>query len=75
METDGKSDASLLNFAPLNAQEASGGKSEFRRVLVPPHRYTPLRQSWMSIYTPIVEHMQLQIRLNPKRRAVELKVR
>ena len=38
-------------------------------------RYTPLREQWMEIYTPIVEQMQLQIRFNPKRRCVEIKVR
>ena len=29
----------------------------------------------MEIYTPIVEHMKIQIRMNPKKRCVELKVR
>ena len=28
----------------------------------------------MEIYTPIVEHMKVQIRMNPKKRCVELKV-
>ena len=30
-------------FEALSAQQASGGKAEFRRIPVPPHRYTPLR--------------------------------
>lgn len=37
--------------------------------------YTPLKTHWMEIYTPIVEHMKIQIRMNPKKRCVELKVR
>ena len=39
-------------FASLTAHEASGGKSEFRRIPVPPHRYSPLRKDWMRLYTP-----------------------
>ncbi len=37
-------------------------------------RYTPLKAHWMEIYTPIVEHMKIQIRMNPAKRCVELKV-
>jgi RNA-binding protein PNO1 len=36
-------------------------------------RYTPLKSHWLEIYTPIVEHMKVQIRMNPKKRCVELK--
>jgi len=60
-------------FAPLSAQEASGGKAEFRRIPVPPHRYTPLRKAWMQLYTPIVEHLKLDVRMNPRNRCVEIK--
>ena len=61
------------HFAALSAQEASGGKVEFRRVPVPPHRYSPLRKDWMQIYTPIVEHLKLDVRMNPRNRSVEIK--
>jgi RNA-binding protein PNO1 len=61
------------NFPALTAQQASGGKSEFRRVPVPPHRYTPLRKDWMQLYTPIVEHLKLDVRMNPRNRSVEIK--
>lgn len=40
-----------------------------------PHRFTPLKENWMKIFTPIVEHLKLQIRLNLKSRNVEIKVR
>lgn len=60
-------------FATISAQEASGGKSDFRRIPVPPHRYTPLRKDWMRIYTPIVEHLKLDVRMNPRNRSVEIK--
>ena len=60
-------------FAALSAQEATGGKTEFRRIPVPQHRYTPLRKDWMRLYTPIVEHLKLDVRMNPRNRSVEIK--
>ncbi|XP_009323298.1 PREDICTED: RNA-binding protein PNO1 [Pygoscelis adeliae] len=49
------------------------GKGEMRKVPVPANRYTPLKENWMKIFTPIVEHLQLQIRFNLKTRNVEIK--
>lgn len=40
---------------------------------MPAHRYTPLKENWMKIFTPIVEHLQLQIRFNLKTRNVEIR--
>ena len=37
---------------------------EMRKVPIPPHRFTPLRENWLKIFTPIVEHLHLQIRFN-----------
>ena len=34
---------------------------------------TPLKQSWSSIYPPLVEHLKLQCRMNIKRKTVELR--
>ncbi|XP_043516142.1 RNA-binding protein pno1 [Frieseomelitta varia] len=47
--------------------------TEQRKISVPAHRYTPLKENWMKIFTPIVEHLQLQIRFNLKTRNVELR--
>jgi len=46
-------------------------KSEVRKVSIPAHRYTPLKQNWMKIFTPIVENLGLQVRCNLKTRNVE----
>eukprot|EP00808_Paulinella_micropora_P001498 g56596.t1 len=59
-------------FSALPA-EAIAGQHSYARIAVPPNRRTPLRAQWMEIYRPIVEHMKLQIRYNPKFHAVELK--
>ncbi|KAL3893671.1 MAG: hypothetical protein SGPRY_014071 [Prymnesium sp.] len=60
-------------FEPISAQEVSDGKTDFRKIPVPPHRLSPLKKDWMKIYTPIVEHLKLDIRMNTRSRCVELK--
>jgi hypothetical protein len=49
------------HFPELSAVQASGNKIEYRRVRCPPHRYTPLRESWEQILTPLVEYLKLQV--------------
>jgi RNA-binding protein PNO1 len=44
-----------------------------RKVSIPPHRMTPLKQNWPRIYPPLVEHLGLQVRMNLKRKQVELR--
>lgn len=44
-----------------------------RRIPVPPHRMTPLRNHWEKIVTTIVENLKLQIRMNTKKKSVEVK--
>lgn len=46
---------------------------ETRKVPVPPHRMTPLKANWPKIYPPLVEHLKLQVRMNIKNKAVELR--
>lgn len=48
-------------------------RAESRKVSVPPHRMTPLKNSWPKIYPPLVEHLKLQVRMNVKSKAVELR--
>ncbi|ODN99618.1 pre-rRNA-processing protein PNO1 [Cryptococcus wingfieldii CBS 7118] len=67
-------EASSSGFAPLSAAAQSTVlKNEFRRVPIPPHRMTPLKRDWVNLYTPMVEMLGLQVRMNTKRRAVEIK--
>merc|ERR1719334_1536559 len=70
METD--TSAKRPNFPPA-APEVNEGGCEFRKVPVPPHRYTPLKENWMKIFTPVVEHLHLQIRFNLAKRTVEIR--
>lgn len=70
--TNYASSSALHVVDPLSSQ---GGKSEMRKIPVPPHRYTPLKENWMKIFTPIVEQLKLQIRFNLNARKVEIRVR
>eukprot|EP00897_Mesotaenium_endlicherianum_P006305 jgi/Mesen1/5702/ME000288S04908 len=63
------------NFGPLSARQMNGNKVEFRKVFVPAHRYTPLKEHWMELYTPVNEQMKIDVRMNLKNRKVELKTR
>lgn len=60
-------------FPPLQQVQYAVPK-DFRKVAVPPHRLTPLRESWDEIVAPIVEHLKLQIRFNTRLKRVELRV-
>ena len=44
-----------------------------RRIPVPQNRLTPLKENWQKIATTIVENMKLQIRMNLKRKTIDLK--
>ncbi|XP_025889806.1 RNA-binding protein PNO1 [Nothoprocta perdicaria] len=61
----------VLPPAPAEALRAGG--ADTMRVPVPAHRYSPLKESWMRIFTPIVEHLRLRVRFNLRTRNVEIK--
>ena len=63
----------MPTFQKLSNTAQNGRKSEYRRIRCPPHRYTPLREQWESILTPLVEFLKLQVRFNTKTKCVEMK--
>ena len=58
---------------PAYRETQANVSKEFRKIPVPPHRMTPLREHWEDIVGPIVEHMKLQIKMNIKLKRVELR--
>ena len=58
---------------PPAKQVARKHIAETRKVLIPPHRITPLKSAWPKMYPPLVEHLKLQVRMNVKARAVEMR--
>ncbi|XP_067900389.1 RNA-binding protein PNO1 isoform X2 [Heterodontus francisci] len=73
METESPRPSKRPEFPAVSGQHLVDGKDEVRKVAVPAHRYTPLKENWLKIFTPIVEHLQLQVRFNLKSRNVEIK--
>jgi len=73
MEEEGSITLVKPNFPELTPSMMNGGSSEERAVPVPAHRLTPLKENWMKIYTPVVQQLKLQIRMNTKKRAVEIR--
>lgn len=59
-------------FPPISCDKLTGG-IQIRKVPVPAHRYTPLKENWMKLFTPVVENLHLQIRFNLKTRQVEIR--
>lgn len=61
-----------VSFPALRDQQL-GEALQYRKIPVPPNRLTPLREGWMKIYTPLVEHMKLQVRFNTRARCLEMR--
>lgn len=75
MEVD-VSNSTQNNFTKrkkLGTKTFSETKDDMRKIPVPAHRYSPLKENWLKIFSPIVEHLQLHIRFNLKTRNVEIK--
>ncbi|KAK2896319.1 hypothetical protein QQF64_006276 [Cirrhinus molitorella] len=73
MQTEEAVAAKRPQFPALSGDMLTGGTVEMRKVPVPSNRYSPLKENWMKIFTPIVEHLQLQVRFNLKSRNVEIR--
>ncbi|KAF7185296.1 Pre-rRNA-processing protein PNO1 [Pseudocercospora fuligena] len=69
MEVDAESGALFAPEQPSKTRH----RVEERKVRVPPHRMTPLKNEWTKIYPPLVEHLKLQVRMNIAKKAVELR--
>ncbi|KAJ9086475.1 pre-rRNA-processing protein pno1 [Entomophthora muscae] len=51
------------SFNPIGNSAKAVNQREKRKIRVPPHRLAPLKKYWLKIYTPIVEHLKLDIRM------------
>lgn len=47
--------------------------TDTRKIFVPNTRLNPLKENWSKIFTPIVEHLKLQIRFNGRTKTVEIR--
>jgi RNA-binding protein PNO1 len=66
-------DAEGAPLFPPASDTQSVVRVQTRKVPVPPHRFTPLKNNWSKLYPPLVNHLKLQVRMNVKNRSVELR--
>jgi len=72
---DTNEETAVPAFAPLSASaQSSTAKGETRRIPIPPHRFGPLKNEWVNIYSPLTEILGLQVRMNVHRKCVEIRV-
>ncbi|KAJ4456495.1 putative Pre-rRNA-processing protein PNO1 [Paratrimastix pyriformis] len=64
--------APVPQFPALSAVEATGGV-EKRKIIIPPHRLNPLKERWLEIYTPLVEQLMLQVKVNQAKKTITLR--
>jgi len=62
--------SSILNSDSTNNKIV---KKEYCKVLVPANRMKPLKENWPTIVKVLVEHMKIQIKMNLKKKCVEIR--
>ena len=62
-----------INIEDIDKPKKIEEKKEFRRIRIPAHRMTPLRKAWAKISQTIVENLDLEIRVNTKKKCVEIR--
>ena len=52
-------------FAPLGKHDVveKGQKAMYRKVNVPAHRFSPLKEHWMALYTPVTKQMKIDTKI------------
>ena len=73
MEVAEVSDQNAKAAAPEKKSKSNDHGIETRKIQVPKHRMVPLKENWLKIFNPVVEHLKLQIRFNLKTKKVEIR--
>ena len=63
----------VRKFSPIGLEEGQETPTEYRKISIPPHRVSPLKKSWIKLYTPLVEQLKLQVKMNAREKAVEIR--
>jgi RNA-binding protein PNO1 len=58
---------------PSNNNNSTKTAYEQQSVLIPPNRMTPLKNNWEKICETVVKNMKLQIRMNAKKKTVDIR--
>lgn len=67
LDTDGRPKFSSV------ANSGQAVKFDKRSIRVPPNRFSPLKDSWIKIYEPLVNHLKLQVRMDVRKKEVQIR--
>ena len=73
MDVTETSEQKAKSFNTGKEEKSKDRGIETRKILVPKHRMAPLKENWLKIFNPVVEHLKLQIRFNLKTKKVEIR--
>lgn len=73
MEVEQSSEQNVVLAVPEKKAKSNDHGIETRKIQVPKHRMVPLKENWLKIFNPVVEHLKLQIRFNLKTKKVEIR--
>lgn len=59
--------------AQSEVKSSAPSKPLYRRVAISPHRLSPLKNNWVKIYPPIIDQLNLQVKLNLGKKTVDLR--
>lgn len=62
-----------INESKAGVKSNVSVKQDYRRVLVPQNRMKPLKENWPTIVKALVEHMKIQVKMNTKKKCVEMR--
>ena len=65
-------DINIINQTSISSSLPSI-KKEYSKIIVPPNRMKPLKENWPTIVKVLVEHMKIQIKMNPKKKCIEIR--
>jgi RNA-binding protein PNO1 len=54
-------------------KDQTNASFEMQSIIIPPNRMTPLKNNWEKICQTVVKNMKLQIRMNPKKKTVDIR--
>jgi RNA-binding protein PNO1 len=73
MNDSEKKDAVKIPKFDTASNTSGKGFIEERRIFIPRHRVTPLKNLFVELIKPLVEHMKLQVKYDEKKKSLHLR--
>ena len=73
LSTEGCKKTKVTKMRQPRSSTSLDNKVDTRKIFVPNYRLTPLKNNWLKIFSPLVEHLKLQVRFNNRSKTVEIR--